>query len=263
MDVIYYLSGFIIALGLPVLLIAVIMATIKPHLVNNRKAIKNPMSRQKIATLGTATLLVSFMSFSSVLAATEPAGVKAERLAREAAEAKALQLQKQQQTDAQKKTTEVARQREEDLNKPLIKIETKVESVAFTSVEQNDSSLPAGQKKLSITGVNGERTITYEVTYVRNNETSRKEVKNEVTKPPVTQVTLNGTYVKPTPTPQSASCPNGTYINTYGNTVCRPYQTSGSGAPAGATAQCSDGTFSFSQSRRGTCSGHGGVARWL
>ena len=261
MDALYYLSGFIIALGLPVFLIAIILATIKPHLVNNRKAIKNPMSRQKIATLGTVTLLVSFMSFSSVLAATEPAGVRAERLAREAAEAKALQVQKQQQADAQKKAAETARQREEELNKPVVKSETKIEPIAFTATEQNDNSLPAGQKKISVTGANGERTITYEVTYVRGSETSRKEAKNEITKPPVTQVTLNGTYVKPAPAPQAVSCPNGTYVNTYGSTVCRPYQSSG--APAGASAQCSDGTYSFSQSRRGTCSGHGGVSRWL
>lgn len=33
--------------------------------------------------------------------------------------------------------------------------------------------------------------------------------------------------------------------------------------PAGATAQCRDGSYSFSQHRRGTCSHHGGVARWL
>jgi hypothetical protein len=34
-------------------------------------------------------------------------------------------------------------------------------------------------------------------------------------------------------------------------------------APAGASAVCRDGTYSFSQSRSGTCSHHGGVARWL
>jgi hypothetical protein len=34
-------------------------------------------------------------------------------------------------------------------------------------------------------------------------------------------------------------------------------------APAGATAQCRDGTYSFSQHHSGTCSHHGGVARWL
>jgi hypothetical protein len=33
--------------------------------------------------------------------------------------------------------------------------------------------------------------------------------------------------------------------------------------PPGATARCHDGTYSFSQTRSGTCSHHGGVARWL
>ncbi len=35
------------------------------------------------------------------------------------------------------------------------------------------------------------------------------------------------------------------------------------GAPVGATAQCRDGTYSFSQHHSGTCSYHGGVAAWL
>jgi hypothetical protein len=34
-------------------------------------------------------------------------------------------------------------------------------------------------------------------------------------------------------------------------------------APPGATAQCRDGTYSFSTHRSGTCSHHGGVAMWL
>lgn len=33
--------------------------------------------------------------------------------------------------------------------------------------------------------------------------------------------------------------------------------------PAGATALCRDGTYSYSQHRRGTCSHHGGVAQWI
>ena len=33
--------------------------------------------------------------------------------------------------------------------------------------------------------------------------------------------------------------------------------------PAGATARCGDGSWSFSESHRGTCSHHGGVASWL
>lgn len=51
------------------------------------------------------------------------------------------------------------------------------------------------------------------------------------------------------------------YINSRGVRVQSP--TYYNKQPAGATALCRDGTYSFSQNRRGTCSGHGGVARWL
>ena len=40
-------------------------------------------------------------------------------------------------------------------------------------------------------------------------------------------------------------------------------QPQSTGVPAGATAQCRDGSYSFSQHRQGTCSHHGGVSRWL
>jgi hypothetical protein len=52
------------------------------------------------------------------------------------------------------------------------------------------------------------------------------------------------------------------YTNTYGERVRRPAFRN-DGPPAGASAQCRDGSYSFSRSRRGTCSHHGGVARWL
>jgi len=43
---------------------------------------------------------------------------------------------------------------------------------------------------------------------------------------------------------------------------CLPEQIIGS-HPEGASAICRDGTYSYSQSRRGTCSWHGGVSQWL
>ena len=51
------------------------------------------------------------------------------------------------------------------------------------------------------------------------------------------------------------------YINVDGYRVQSP--TYYNSVPAGATALCRDGTYSFSRNRRGTCSHHGGVARWL
>jgi len=63
----------------------------------------------------------------------------------------------------------------------------------------------------------------------------------------------------PTPTAPSSSSTTGSgYTNVDGNHVNSP-----SSDPAGATAQCKDGTYSYSQHRSGTCSYHGGVARWL
>ena len=58
----------------------------------------------------------------------------------------------------------------------------------------------------------------------------------------------------------AASCPSGTYKNTSGNCIQKP--TKAPAWPNGASAKCFDGTYSFSQSRRGTCSHHGGVAQW-
>ena len=51
------------------------------------------------------------------------------------------------------------------------------------------------------------------------------------------------------------------YTNARGHHVRSPVRSRS--VPAGATAECNDGTYSFSESRRGTCSHHGGVRRWL
>jgi hypothetical protein len=51
------------------------------------------------------------------------------------------------------------------------------------------------------------------------------------------------------------------YTNSDGQRIHSPVQAAS--VPAGATAQCRDGSYSFSQHRQGTCSHHGGVAQWL
>jgi uncharacterized protein YgiM (DUF1202 family) len=66
---------------------------------------------------------------------------------------------------------------------------------------------------------------------------------------------------------------NNTNYNQHNNTSEKHYTNKGeqkvqsstyyNSSPAGATALCRDGAYSFSRNRRGTCSRHGGVARWL
>jgi hypothetical protein len=59
----------------------------------------------------------------------------------------------------------------------------------------------------------------------------------------------------------SGSGSGGSYTNVDGNQV--PDPVFAPQAPAGATARCNDGSYSFSQNHSGTCSHHGGVAAWL
>ncbi|NWK79573.1 DUF3761 domain-containing protein [Aquitalea sp. LB_tupeE] len=56
---------------------------------------------------------------------------------------------------------------------------------------------------------------------------------------------------------------HGSYTNKDGNAVHRPAHSKSGQKPQGATAQCRDGSYSFSQHHRGTCSRHGGVLAWL
>jgi hypothetical protein len=72
----------------------------------------------------------------------------------------------------------------------------------------------------------------------------------------------------PSPTPQAAApattsgpCSADYYRNSNGVCVHRPMKRQDSGVPQGATAQCRDGSYSFSQHRSGTCSHHGGVSK--
>lgn len=137
-------------------------------------------------------------------------------------------------------------------------IETKVlketEVIPYDTVTQNDASMAQGTSRVVVEGANGERTKTFEVTYTDGKETSRKLISADITKAPVNRVVANGTYVAPT-----TYCENGTYVNSSGNTVCRPSEHN----TGGATAICRDGTYSYSQHRSGTCSHHGGVMSWL
>jgi hypothetical protein len=64
-------------------------------------------------------------------------------------------------------------------------------------------------------------------------------------------------------TPQTNLSNSNYYTNVNGERVKSPAYSLDGSVPAGATARCRNGTYSFSQNRRGTCSHHGGVAQWL
>ncbi|WFE50188.1 G5 domain-containing protein [Micromonospora sp. WMMD1155] len=86
---------------------------------------------------------------------------------------------------------------------PVGKVTTETEQATIRYAEKTvkDSSLAEGKRVVRTKGVNGVRTLTYEVTTTDGVRTARKLVKSTVTKQPVTQVVAVGTKK-----PQSSKC---------------------------------------------------------
>jgi hypothetical protein len=162
---------------------------------------------------------------------------------------------------AQPAFQQIDQQLPDPVPEPVVRVEEERKPVVtpFETTNTNDSSLAKGTTKVRTEGVNGEKIEIYKVTYTDDVETARELVRTEVVKEPVKKVIVNGTYVAPAKPAAPTGCTNGTYVNSAGNTVCSP----SSSNTGGATAVCKDGTYSYSQSRKGTCSHHGGVSRWL
>ncbi len=67
------------------------------------------------------------------------------------------------------------------------------ESVPFKTVYKNSSSYYEGEKVTSVAGKNGEKTLTYEVTYKDGKENSRLLVSEKQTSPATDKIVLVGT----------------------------------------------------------------------
>jgi hypothetical protein len=94
-----------------------------------------------------------------------------------------------------------------------------------------------------------------------NNQQSNQANPQTIT-PTYNSYNVQSSYQSVTPTVNTNNLSNDNYYtNTSGNEVHSPAYSNS--VPIGASARCGDGTYSFSQSRRGTCSHHGGVAEWL
>ncbi|RAO15928.1 Beta-N-acetylhexosaminidase [Micromonospora noduli] len=86
---------------------------------------------------------------------------------------------------------------------PVVQVTTVTEQATIRYGERTvkDSSLAEGKRVVRTKGVNGVRTLTYEVTTTDGVRTNKKLVKSAVTKQPVTQVVAVGTKK-----PQSSKC---------------------------------------------------------
>ena len=114
---------------------------------------------------------------------------------------------------------------------PVITTKTVVEdeTIPFESQTQDDASLESGKTVVAITGVNGTKAKTYEVTYTDGIETNKVLKSEVVTVQPVTQVTHVGTKVAVAPKPAVRAA------------VCDPNY-SGACVPIASDVDCAGGS---------------------
>ncbi len=78
--------------------------------------------------------------------------------------------------------------------------------IPFQTRRVKDNSLAKGKTTVRTAGVNGIKTITYEVTYTDGEQTSRRTVKSVVTRKPVTKVIAVGTKTSSNCDPNYSGC---------------------------------------------------------
>lgn len=148
---------------------------------------------------------------------------------------------------------------------PVFATANKKDWATFHKVKLTDKT------KLSFTQVfkskNG-KSVQKPINYVRYAAFSGRKVgfvQHVAPAKPTTPATTNSSTTTTTNTGVNDTnlSNNNTYVNSNGTTVHSPAESTDGSVPSGATAQCVDGTYSFSQTHSGTCSHHGGVASWL
>ena len=100
-----------------------------------------------------------------------------------------------------------------------VKTETRNETINYSTETVSDDSLEIGTSETEVEGVNGEKTVQYEITYINGEETSRTELSSTVVKQPVTEVKRVGTKAGSV-TPNGVQSKNG---YTLGQTISGKY----------------------------------------
>ena len=111
---------------------------------------------------------------------------------------------------------------------------TETQEIAFGKTSVNDSTRTKGTSMITTAGVNGIKSLTYQVTKTDGVETNRKLVKEAVTAQPITEVTSIGTKVVAAAKPKSTPAPSA-------SSGCDPNY-SGACVPIASDVDCGSGS---------------------
>lgn len=70
---------------------------------------------------------------------------------------------------------------------------TENETISFKTITKNDNEMMLGESATEVRGQNGEKQVTYEITYVNGEEVNRKEISSKLIKEAVDEVKIVGT----------------------------------------------------------------------
>jgi 4-amino-4-deoxy-L-arabinose transferase-like glycosyltransferase len=134
----------------------------------------------------------------------------------------------------------------QQLIKPSIvtKQVTEQQPISYTTINENDTSLPSGKTVISQAGQNGTKTLTYNEIFKNGQQTSKNLISTDITTQPVNEIVENGTYVAPAPTapvavaPTPASTPSSSSSTSSQN--CTPISNEGTCYEPGEYCRGSD-----------------------
>ena len=110
------------------------------------------------------------------------------------------------QQESSKTRTNITSSAEEQKPKVTHKTISETKEIPFETSTIEDNTLAYGTTSTRTEGVNGVRTIEYDIEYTDGVETERKEKSNTITTQPITKVVAQGIYVAPKKPATSLNC---------------------------------------------------------